>query len=170
MIKTALVFAVLLAGSGAVYLMQPPTGDKSKGTPSAHPLCVDAEEFLRTDRKMKTVVGPDTVNDWRTRKQLMGCQITAAGGTTRGVQPEAVYFYERVRATGWVRTPDPRDSPNEASLRFRKGGADCLFNVYGPSMLLTDAEDAVDEAHVLSPGETRYHVYTMCMPALPAAP
>ncbi|MBL0938359.1 MAG: hypothetical protein IBJ03_05675 [Gemmatimonadaceae bacterium] len=142
----------------------------SPAQPVNHPLCVDADAFLRGDRQMKTVVEHDTVDDWRTRKKQVGCKVTAAGGTTRGVQPEAVFFYERVRATGWVRTPDPRDAPNEGSLRFRKGDADCLFNVYGPPMLMTDAEDTAGDQRVLKPGEVRYHVYAMCMKALPAAP
>jgi len=137
---------------------------------SAQPLCADAAAFLRTDRQMAVVVEPDTIDDWRTRKRLTGCRITAAGGTVRGVQPEAVAFYERVRAVGWVRTPEPIDAPNEASLRFRMGKADCLYNVYGDAMLMTDAEDRVDEERPLAPGETRYHVYVMCLPALPAAP
>jgi hypothetical protein len=134
------------------------------------PLCTDAAAFLRTDRQMAVVVEPDTLDDWRTRQKLVGCRITAAGGTMRSVQPEAVAFYERVRAVGWVRTPEPFDAPNEASLRFRMGKADCLFNVYGDAMLMTDAEDRVDEAKPLGAGEKRYHVYVMCTPALPAAP
>lgn len=134
------------------------------------PLCVDAATFLRTDRQMVAIVEVDTLDDWRTRQKLVGCRITAAGGTVRGVQPEAVAFYERVRAVGWVRTPDPYDAPNEASLRFRLGKADCLFNVYGDAMLMTDAEDRADQAKSLGPGERRYHVYVMCVPAMPAAP
>lgn len=139
--------------------------------PGRQPLCEAADRFLVGDRQLVTRVEPDTLDDWRTRRKLAGCRITAAGGTTRGVQPEAVFFYERIRAVGgWVRTPDPRDAPTEASLRFRHGEVDCLFNVYGPSMLNTDAEDAVDLARPLRPGEARYHVYVMCVPALPAAP
>jgi hypothetical protein len=133
------------------------------------PLCIDADRFLRTDRQLGTVVEADTVDDWRTRQRLSGCRISAAGGTTRGVQAEAVAFYERVRASGWVRTPDPRDAPNEGSLRFRQGSADCLFNVYGDAMLMTDAEAQAEERRPLSAGERRYHVYVMCLPALPAA-
>jgi hypothetical protein len=37
-------------------------------------------------------------------------------------------------------------------------------------MLMTDTEDVVDEARPLKAGETRYHVYAMCLPAMPAAP
>lgn len=139
--------------------------------PPRFPLCEAADRFLTTDRRMATKVEADTLDDWRTRQRLVGCRITAAGGTTRGVQPEAVFFYERLRAIGgWARTPEPRDAPNEGSLRFRSGDADCLFNVYGPAMLMTDAEDAVGVARPLASGETRYHVYVMCVRALPAAP
>lgn len=138
--------------------------------PPAQPLCAAAATFLRTDRQMSAIVEPDTVDDWRTQKRVVGCKITAAGGTVRGVQPEAVAFYERVRAVGFVRTPDPRDSPNEGSLRFRKDGADCLFNVYGPAMLMTEAEDKADDARALAAGEQRYHVYAMCLPVMDAVP
>ena len=53
---------------------------------------------------------------------------------------------ERLRAAGWTRTPDPMDAPNEASLRFRRDGADCLFNVYEVPRLYTEAEFRVNEA------------------------
>lgn len=136
----------------------------------AFPLCTAADQYLRVDRQLATKVEADTLDDWRTHKKLPGCRITAAGGTGRGVQAEAIAFYERIRAIGgWARTPDPRDSPNEGSLRFRTGQIDCLFNVYGPSMLNTDAEAAVDEARPLSGREVRWHVYAVCVPALPAA-
>jgi hypothetical protein len=136
----------------------------------SHPLCTAAATFLRTDRSMAAIVEPDTIDDWRTQKKVPGCKITAAGGTARGVQPEAVAFYERIRAVGWTRTPDPRDAPNEASLRFRQGNVDCLYNVYGPAMLMTEAEDKAGETRALQAGEERYHVYVMCLPAMPAAP
>lgn len=134
------------------------------------PLCAAANAFLREDRAMATVVEADTIDDWRTRKRVVGCRISAAGGTPRGVQAEAVGFFERVRAVGWVRTPDPRDAPTEGSLRFRSGNADCLFNVYGDAMLNTDAEMLAEDRRPLVSGEVRYHVYVMCLPAMPAAP
>jgi hypothetical protein len=136
----------------------------------SQPLCTAAAAFLKTDRQMSAMVEADTIDDWRTRKKVVGCKITAAGGTTRGLQAEAVGFYERIRAVGWTRTPDPRDAPNEGSLRFRQGAVDCLFNVYGNAMLMTDAEDRASEARPLVAGEQRYHVYVMCLPAMPAAP
>ena len=132
--------------------------------------CSAAARFLRTEQRMVAEVGPDTINDWRTRKRLSGCRITAAGGTTLGVSGEAVRLYERLRAARWVRTPDPRDAPNEASLRFRWEQSDCLFNVSAEAMLNTDAEARVNDALVLEPGEVRYQVFVMCLPAQPAAP
>jgi len=153
----------------AVWLPAATPAHETAPQPARHPLCVDADAFLRGDRAMQTIVEPDTVNDWRTRQRQFGCKVTAAGATTQGVQREAVYFYERVRASGWVRTPDPRDAPNEGALRFRKGKADCLFNVYGDAMLMTDAEMLVEDRRPLKAGEVRYHVYAMCMTAMPAA-
>ncbi|WP_291156503.1 hypothetical protein [Gemmatimonas sp. UBA7669] len=164
--SVVLFLAAWLPAIGSSHLAARPS---SAQPPAAHPLCVDADAFLRGDRAMQTMVEPDTVNDWRTRQRQFGCKVTAAGATTQGVQREAVYFYERVRATGWVRTPDPRDAPNEGALRFRKGKADCLFNVYGDAMLMTDAEMLVEDRRPLKPGEVRYHVYAMCMTAMPAA-
>ena len=55
-------------------------------------------------------VEADTIDDWRTRKRVAGCRITAAGGTEIGVAKEAVRFYELLRAAKWVRTPEPRES------------------------------------------------------------
>jgi hypothetical protein len=131
--------------------------------------CRLAEYFLTNDRKTSAEVERDTIDDWRTGRKHPGCRVTAAGVTTRGLAGEAVVFYERLRASGWTRTPDPRDAPNEASLRFRRGGSDCLFNVYGDALLFTDAEQRVAEARQPGPGETRYGVFVICMAALPAS-
>lgn len=130
--------------------------------------CAAAARFLREQRRMVAEVAPDTINDWRTRRRLAGCTVTAAGGTDLDVAREAARLYEAIRAAGWRRTPDPRDAPGEASLRFRMGDADCLFNVNREAMLFTDAETRVNDALVLPPGATRYQVYVMCLPALPA--
>jgi len=138
--------------------------------PADSALCTAAAQFLRNEQHMVAEVGPDTIDDWRTRKRIAGCRITAAGGTTLGVSGEAVRLYERLRAARWVRTPDPRDAPNEASLRFRWEQSDCLFNVNAEAMLNTDAEARVNEALVLKPGEVRYQVFVMCLPAQAAAP
>lgn len=119
---------------------------------------------------MVAEIGADTLDDWRTRKRLITCRITAVGGTALGVQKEAVQFYELLRAAKWVRTPDPRDSPNEGSLRFRWEQSDCLFNINREALLGTDAEGRVNDKLVLKPGEVRYQMYVVCTPAMPAAP
>ncbi len=100
----------------------------------------------------------------------MGCRVTAAGATTIGIGEEAKRFYERLRAAGWTRTPDPRDAPHEASLRFRMGTTDCVFNIYDEARLDTDAEFAVNDSLQVRNGETRYQLLALCMPALPADP
>ena len=130
--------------------------------------CTAAANFLRDTQQMQALIDADTINDWRTRQKLSGCRITAAGGTTLSLRDEAIRLYDRLRAAGWTRTPDPRDAAGEASLRFRWERSDCLFNVNREALLFTDAEDRVNEALVLKPGETRYQVFVMCMPALPA--
>ncbi|MCC6244269.1 MAG: hypothetical protein IT353_15605 [Gemmatimonadaceae bacterium] len=132
--------------------------------------CIAAAAFLRSDRKMVAEISDDTLNDWRTGKRVAGCRITAAGTTDISVQGEAIRFYEAIRAARWVRTPDPRDAPNEASLRFRWEQSDCLFNINAEALLFTDAETRVNEALVLKPGATRYHLYVICLPAMPAKP
>ena len=143
-------------------------GNSSAPADSTH--CIEAARFLREVQRMAAEVERDTIDDWRTHKRIAGCRVTAAGVTGIGVAREAVRFYERLRAARWVRTPDPRDSPNEASLRFRWEKSDCLFNVNAQALLFTDAEFRVIDAVKVSPGETRYHVFVMCLPALPAAP
>ena len=130
--------------------------------------CAAAARFLRTERKMSAVVEPDTIDDWRTGRKQAGCRVTAAGTTTLTVRAEAVRFYELLRGAGWSRTPDPRDAPNEASMRFRQGKSDCLFNVNAQALLMTDAEFTVTDAVVPKPGEVRYHMFVMCMPAMAA--
>ncbi len=130
--------------------------------------CADAARFLAVDRGMSVVVDTQTIDDWRTRQKVRGCAVTAAGVTTIGQAQEAARFYERVRSAGWTRTPDPQDAPNEASLRFRKGNIDCLFNVYAGASLLTESETRVSEAVVPTAGEERYGVFAMCMSAMDA--
>jgi hypothetical protein len=132
--------------------------------------CEGAHRFMTIDRRMAAEVERDTIDDWRTGQKVVGCRVTGAGLTKDGVQRAAVAFYERLRAQGWTRTPDPRDAPNESSLRFRKDGADCLFNVYRDGTLLTEAEGRVAEARVPGPGEERFGIFAMCMRAMPAKP
>jgi hypothetical protein len=132
--------------------------------------CLDAARFLRSAPRTVAIVEPDTIDDWRTGRRLGGCRVTAAGITRLGLAGEAVRFFERLRAAGWVRTPDPRDSPNEASLRFRRGETDCVFSVYGDARLGTEAEFAVNDSVTAGTGELRYQVLVLCMRALPARP
>lgn len=132
--------------------------------------CARAAQFLRTTQQMVAAVETDTIDDWRTGTRAAGCRVTSAGGTDIGVAGEAVRLYERLRAAQWVRTPDPRDSPHEASLRFRFAQSDCLFNVNAEAMLNTDAELRVNTALLLTSGRTRYQVFVMCMAAMPAKP
>lgn len=143
-------------------------GGHSVAVDSTH--CVAAARFMRTERHMVAEIGVDTLDDWRTKKKIITCRITAVGGTDIGVQKEAVRFYEVLRAAKWVRTPDPRDSPNEGSLRFRWQQSDCLFNINREALLGTDAEGRVNERLALKPGEERYQMYVVCTPAMPAAP
>ena len=131
-------------------------------------LCAEAERFLSGELQMAVKTEPDTISDFRTGGKHAGCKVTAAGLTSIGLADEAVRFYERVRQAGWSRTPDPWDSPRESSLRFRKGGSDCLFNLYEGALLLTEAERQVIIARVPAAGQTRYGVFVMCVPVLPA--
>lgn len=128
--------------------------------------CVEAERFLTQQLLMVTRVEPDTLDDWRTSQRLPGCRITAAGARRSSLAVAARVLYEKVRAEGWMRTPDPRDAPNESSLRFRIGETDCLFNVYQGILMGTDAELAVTGAVERRPGEELYHVVVWCLPAM----
>lgn len=132
--------------------------------------CIPAEQFLVGDLGMKAQIDADTIDDWRTQQHVPGCRVTAAGLTRLDMEAEAGRFYERLRAAGWTRTPDPRDAPAEASLRFRMGETDCLFNFYEGILLFTEAELEVSTAMVPGPGEARYNVLVMCKPAMDAAP
>ena len=132
--------------------------------------CIPAERFLVEDLGMKAQIDADTIDDWRTQQHLPGCRVTAAGLTQLDMEAEAGRFYERLRAAGWTRTPDPRDAPAEASLRFRLGETDCLFNFYEGILLFTEAELEVSTAMVPGPSEARYNVLVMCKPAMDAAP
>jgi hypothetical protein len=132
--------------------------------------CRDAAVFAREVQHLVAEVHPDTVDDWRTGRRLAGCRITAAGATSDAIAAEAARLFERLRASGWTRTPDPRDAPNESSLRFRRAGADCLFNVYAEARLFTEEEFRVNDAVTLRLGERRYQLLVQCIAALPAAP
>lgn len=133
-------------------------------------LCAEAARFLLEELQLAVKTDPDTINDFRTGRKHAACRVTAAGLTTIGLADEAIRFYVRVRQAGWTRSPDPRDAPGESSLRFRKGGSDCLFHVYEGALLLTEAERQVSTARIPASGQSRYGVFVMCVPALPAKP
>jgi len=133
-------------------------------------LCEDANAFLGASLAMTSRVAADTFNDWRSGERLAGCRITASGVSPLSPREQAEYFYEQLRAAGWTRTPDPRDAPNEGSLRFRMREADCLFNVYQGMVLFTEDEIEVSNAVMPGPGETRFGVFAMCMPVMEASP
>ena len=134
-------------------------------------LCEGAERFVRETIGMVAVSEPDTIDDWRTRAMVPGCRVTAGGASDQPMAEIARSFYEVLAESDWTRTPDPRDSPNEASLRFRRDGADCLFNFYDSSMSLnTDAEMTVSDAVFLGSGQKLYNFLVLCTPAAPAAP
>ena len=173
MVKSAVGLVLALAACGFTPLRSRSApesyGGQSAGASQvAH--CADAARLMAGDRKMVVVTESDSLDDWRTGKWQRGCRVTAAGLTDGTVAQEAVRFYEHVRRAGWTRTPDPRDSPGEASLRFRKADSDCLFNVYENALLMTEAERTVGSAAVPGSGMSRYYVYVFCMRALPAAP
>jgi hypothetical protein len=132
--------------------------------------CLDAAHFLRESQRMAIEIDADTVDDWRTAKRLVGCRVTGAGSSDVELAQGAARFYARLRRSGWIRTPDPRDAPNESSLRFRRNDTDCLFTLYQGALLQTEAEGRVMSAHQPLPGETtRYQVMVQCTTALPAA-
>ena len=134
-------------------------------------LCLEAERFVRDVMGMVAITEPDTIDDWRTQAMVPGCRVTAAGVTSNSSSYVARGFFEIVPESGWTRTPDPRDAPNEASLRFRRDGADCLFNFYDSAMSLnTDAELMVSDSVHRGPGEQIFNFLILCTPAAPAAP
>lgn len=158
--------ASALAWAAAALLV----GTPAQGSAQVE-LCAGAERFLREEAGMTALAEPDTIDDWRTRAMVPGCRVTAAGAMRGSAAAEARDFYARLRDAGWTRTPDPRDAPNEASLRFRRDGADCLFNFYDASTSLgTEAELTVSESVPLRPGEELYNFLVLCTPAAPAAP
>ncbi len=158
---------ISIAGALAVALLLPLPG----GAAAQTELCLEAERFVRDVMEMVALSEPDTIDDWRTRRMVPGCRVTAAGATRLSGADLVEEFYARVEEAGWTRTPDPRDAPNEASLRYRRSGADCLFNYYDSSMTLaTEAELVVSEGVPRQPGETLYHFLVLCTPAAEAAP
>ncbi len=118
-------------------------------------LCAEAERYVR-EVGMQALTEPDTIDD---------------GPSGEPTQTVARRFFQALNSSEWRRTPDPRDSPNEASLRYRRFGADCLFSYYDRTLSLgTEAEFAVMDAVPLGPGEELYHLLVRCVPAAPAEP
>lgn len=164
--RSTLVLAALCATTLAGCVASNP--DEAGAQEELH--CREAHRFLVEDVGMAAVTDPDVFDDWRTDQQVPGCRVTAAGLTPNTPATESGLFYEKVRAAGWTRTPDPQDAPNESSLRFRKDGSDCLFNFYVVGMLGTEAEGIVSEERVPTPQLDRYYVLAMCMPEMESAP
>ena len=134
-------------------------------------LCLDAERFIQDVAGMASLTEPDTINDWRTQLVTLGCRVTSAGATRQSSRNLLRNFFNSLQSDAWIRTPDPRDAPNEGSLRFRKGQADCLFSLYDSSVSLnTDAELTVSQAVFRKVGEKLYHFLVLCTPIAPAAP
>src|SRR5688572_13389148 len=92
--------------------------------------CEPVRRFLTEQLAMVAETGPDTIDDWRTHKVVPGCRITAAGGTPLGLSTQAGMLYDQLLASGWTRTPEPRDAPAEAALRLRNADTDCFFTPY----------------------------------------
>ncbi len=159
----ALALAAALQASAIPAPTAAASADASAAVSSDTTYCAGAAAFLRGAQHMEAVVEPDSINDWRSQRRVGGCRITAAGGTTLSHKEAVTQLYERLRAEGWTRTPDPRDAPNEGSLRYRRDGADCLFNYNVEAMLFTDAETLVLERLRLAPREVRYHVFVLCL-------
>ena len=156
--------AFIAAAAATITLMASPIAAQNTE------LCMEAERFLRDEMGMEAITEPDTIDDWRTQAMVPGCRVTAAGATRDTPTRVARGFFEVLEASVWTRTPDPQDAPNEASLRYRRLGADCLFTYYdGSSTLNTEAEFTVSDAVDMRPGDRLYYFLVMCTPAAPAA-
>ena len=131
--------------------------------------CQAAERYLTEQIGMVAETGPDTLDDWRTDRLLPACRVTAAGSTSLAVHEVAEGIYAGLFATGWERSPDPQDAPNESSFRLRQGDAECLFSFYDNIALGTPAELRVVSALVIPPGEKRYNMLAQCTPPMESA-
>ena len=133
--------------------------------------CRPLHRVLTETLEMAAEISGDTIDDWRTRRILPGCRVTAVGSMHREVPGEEnEVFYRTLLAAGWTRTPDPYDRPNEAAAMLRLEGADCFFTPYAGIRLGTEAEFRVNRAFATRPGETRFSYLARCVEALPAAP
>ncbi len=147
-------------------------------TPIPHPVgpadlkrCEALHRTMTETLQMVAEISPDTVDDWRTRKILPGCRVTAVGSMHREVVGEENnVFYAALQAEGWTRTPDPYDLAGEAAVRLRLDDTDCFFTPYEGIRLATEAEFRVNNAFTTRPGETRFSYMAQCVEAMPAAP
>lgn len=133
--------------------------------------CEPLHRVMTETLTMSAETSPDTVDDWRTRRVLPGCRVTAVGSMRREVPGEEnQVFYYTLMGEGWARTPEPYDRANEAAIRLRYEQTDCFFTPYQGIRLATEAEFRVNNAFVTRPGEERYSFMAQCVEALPAAP
>ena len=161
--RRTLLLALMIAGPGVL--------EAQDSRAAQVDLCLDAERFIEGVAGMASLTEPDTINDWRPQSVTPGCRVTSAGATRQSPRNLLKSFFDSLQSDAWIRTPDPRDAPNEGSLRFRKGQADCLFSFYDSSVSLnTDAELTVSDAVFRKVGEKLYHFLVLCTPIAPAAP
>ena len=132
--------------------------------------CEPVHRFLTEQFGMVAETGPDTIDDWRTDKMVPGCRVTAAGGTGLDMGTTAGMFYTQIMASGWTRTPEPQDAPDESALRLRLQDTDCFFSIYSGIAIGTEAERRVSMAYQPRSDDARYNMLVQCMPAMPAAP
>ena len=132
--------------------------------------CEPVQKFLTEDFGMVAETGKDTIDDWRTHKIVPGCRVTAAGGAAFGMGEQATLLYKQLMGQGWKRSPDPRDAPDESSMRFRLADTDCLFSPYSGIAIGTEAERRVSQAFHRNPEDAPFNVLVQCMKAMPAAP
>jgi len=163
----ALAAAILLVLGGCAG-----NGSEASGSEASAPdlgRCLPAERYLTEQLGMVAETGPDTMDDWRTDLKLPACRVTAAGSTSLPARDVAEGLYAGLFATGWTRSPDPQDAPEESSFRLRQGGSECLFSFYDNIALGTAAELRVTSALIIPPGEKRYNVLAQCTPLMESA-
>ena len=101
---------------------------------------------------------------------MPGCKVTAAGGTTIGMERQTALLYDQLRGAGWTRTPEPRDAPKEGALRMRLSETDCFFTPYSGIVIGAPGEMRVNAAYQHRSDEAHYNVLVQCMPAMEAVP
>jgi hypothetical protein len=162
--SAALILAALAGCAG--------NGSESRGEAAAGPdlgRCQHAERYLTEQFGMIAETGPDTLDDWRTDRLLPACRVTAAGSTSLAMRDVAEGLFAGLFETGWTRSPDPQDAPNESSFRLRQADTECLFSFYDNIALGTAAELRVTNALVIPPGEKRFNVLAQCTPPMESA-